>query len=427
MQALALSDRLQELLEQGKRKGSLDSHVVTRALLQFDPLDLPTVDAFFDELRAARVDLLQHGELLPETATERPLQPDEGPPWDPTPNLRDMMAGHVLPQRAVQGDDGQDSDEPAEDGLAAWLRWLNTVPRLWDDEEREALRAMRRGLQPLDEVSERLLLGSLYLAFTAAAPLARDCRDLLDDLLQEGALILWEAVLHFQTRERGSFLDYAWNQLQDGLEKTMWRETLGFDPGPDRVTQLEALERVARVLTIELSRDPSIGELALETYPIEPAEVRDQCSTAYATKFRVDSPVVRQEINRRARLYEDFVRDAMLLLRPMVRLDQSIEVDGEEVPVGVTLQDDVYPFREAELAELRELVQRSVNTLDRACQLILEYRFGLISGYPRTFEAVGCEFGITGARVRQIQEQALRRLREPEISNQLKGFWMGQP
>jgi RNA polymerase primary sigma factor len=71
---------------------------------------------------------------------------------------------------------------------------------------------------------------------------------------------------------------------------------------------------------------------------------------------------------------------------------------------------------------LQEQLQEILNTLNERERKVIQLRFGLNDGHPRTLEEVGREFGVTRERIRQIESKTLGKLRHPNRSNPLKDF-----
>ena len=72
--------------------------------------------------------------------------------------------------------------------------------------------------------------------------------------------------------------------------------------------------------------------------------------------------------------------------------------------------------------QLQEQINSVLDTLAERERKVIELRFGLVDGHPRTLEEVGKEFGVTRERIRQIESKTLAKLRHPSRSGKLKDF-----
>jgi RNA polymerase primary sigma factor len=105
-------------------------------------------------------------------------------------------------------------------------------------------------------------------------------------------------------------------------------------------------------------------------------------------------------------------------------LESPINEDEEEAELGMFVEDDVTPtpIQSAYSKLLSEKIQEVLDTLPPREARILRLRFGLENGRSYTLEEVGQKFGLTRERIRQIESKALRRLRHPRRSRQLRDY-----
>ena len=98
--------------------------------------------------------------------------------------------------------------------------------------------------------------------------------------------------------------------------------------------------------------------------------------------------------------------------------------EEDDSHLGDFVQDDHMPVPEevATQKALKAQIEEALNTLSERERKVLQLRFGLIDGKPRTLEEVGAEFHVTRERIRQIEAKSLRRLRQPSKKKMLKDY-----
>ena len=122
----------------------------------------------------------------------------------------------------------------------------------------------------------------------------------------------------------------------------------------------------------------------------------------------------------------DKVRQVFRIAQEPISLETSVGED-EDSQLRDFIEDKTSksPVAEATFTMLKERIEEVLRTLTEREAKVIRLRFGIGDGYPRTLEEVGTEFQVTRERIRQIEAKALRKLRHPTRSQQLRGFLDG--
>jgi RNA polymerase primary sigma factor len=208
------------------------------------------------------------------------------------------------------------------------------------------------------------------------------------DLIQEGSIGLIRTADKFNYRLGNKFSTYATWWIRQAITRAIADHSRTIRLPVHMGDQISKLMRAGHRLTQELSREPTIDELAAA----------------------VDIPSQR-------------VHDMMRLSRTPLSLEVPATSDGD-TELGDFIKDDTGtpPDDEAVSVILRELLDTMLEGLPPREVRILQLRYGLVDGETLTLEQVGRKLGVTRERVRQIEAQALSRLRHPCRIRRLKGF-----
>jgi RNA polymerase primary sigma factor len=340
-------EELHKLVQDGTEKGFLTYDEIVAGLEEVD-LTKEQVEDFYTYLIDHSIELME-GEHHKHPPHEQPALAEEekGPKLDL-------------------------SVEPSLDSLRLYLREIGKVPLLTADQEVYLAKRIERGdmfaKTHMTEANLRLVVS------IAKSYLGRGLSFL--DLIQEGSLGLIRAVEKFDYRKGYKFSTYATWWIRQAVTRAIADKARTIRIPVHMVEKLNKVVHIERQLVQRLGREPQPEEIALEL-EMTPDEVR--------------------EILRMAQL--------------PVSLEKPIG-EEEESELGDFVQDEQAesPFDTASVSLRREDIQRALDSLPDRERKVIELRFGLTGAQPCTLEEVGRAFGVTRERIRQIENNTLKRL-----------------
>jgi len=267
--------------------------------------------------------------------------------------------------------------EPSLDSLRLYLRSIGRVDLLTAAQEVELAKRIERG----DMLAKRQMVeANLRLVVSIAKGyLGRGLSFL--DLIQEGSLGLIRAVEKFDYRRGYKFSTYATWWIRQAVTRAIADKARTIRIPVHMVEKLNRVAHVERQLVQKLGREP------------EPAEIAEEL------RWPVGD-----------------VRDIQRVAQQPVSLEKPIG-DEDESELGDFVADDAVlePFEEASEHLQKEGVKNALQALPERERQVIELRYGLAGGEPLTLEEVGKTFGVTRERIRQIENNTLKKLqRLPE-------------
>jgi RNA polymerase primary sigma factor len=262
--------------------------------------------------------------------------------------------------------------EPSLDSLRLYLRSIGRVPLLTAQQEVVLAKKIERGDIP---AKEEMVKANLRLVVSIAKGyLGRGLTFL--DLIQEGSLGLIRAVEKFDYRRGYKFSTYATWWIRQAVTRAIADKGRTIRIPVHMVEKLNKVVHVERQLVQSLGREPSPEEIACEL-ECTPREVRDILRMSQQP-ISLEKPIGEEEDSELG----DFVEDEMA--------ESPFEIASENLR--------------------KENVHRALAALPQREREVIEMRFGLTGGRPRTLEEVGRAFNVTRERIRQIENHTLKKL-----------------
>lgn len=297
-----------------------------------------------------------------------------------------------------------------DDTIGLYLKEVSRVPLLTAEEEVELAQRIERGRLAREELArgnvspkrraelrkliedgwaarEHLITANSRLVISVAKKYMGRGVPFLD-LIQEGNIGLIRATKKFDYRRGHKFSTYATWWIRQAVTRAIADQGRTIRVPVHMGDQINKLLRVQHQLTQRLGREPTVEELA-EALEVPPKKVENMIQVA-RRPLSLETPTDDEEDS----VLGDFIED------------------DETAP-----PDDTATYN-----LLREHLNEVLNTLPPREVRILQLRYGLLDGQAYTLEEVGRKMGVTRERVRQIEAQALSRLRQPAIRRKLRDY-----
>jgi RNA polymerase primary sigma factor len=351
---------LRELFARGREQGYVTEDDIDEVFGdEQEPPDAHEIERIHQALLDARIEIVSDASEIQET-------------------LDDIHTDRQLDRAESEGQPMQ------ADPIWQYLKDIHDIPLLTAAQEVDLAQRIEKG----DTAAlQQFTLSNLRLVVNIAKRYVGRGLSLID-LIQEGNIGLMRAVQKFDWRRGFKFSTYATWWIRQGITRAI------ADKGrtirlPVHVSEaLTKLNAAQQRLTQELGREPTNEELAADLG---------------VTPERVE--------------------ETRLAARIPSSMDQPI--GDEETTIADLVMDRAEPTPELQVQErlLKQAAEETLNqTLTEREKLVLQMRFGLGDGHVYPLEKIGEHLGLTRERVRQIENQALRKLREPETSRRLRQY-----
>lgn len=299
------------------------------------------------------------------------------------PDPRALKATEKLSQKAMK-DTKAPTNVKINDPVRMYLKEIGRVPLLTADQEVELALRIEKGDE---EAKQELAEANLRLVVSIAKRYVGRGMQFLD-LIQEGNMGLMKAVEKFDYRKGFKFSTYATWWIRQAITRAIADQARTIRIPVHMVETINKLIRIQRQLLQDLGREPLPEEIGAE----------------------MDMPTSK-------------VRDILKIAQEPVSLETPIgEEDDSHLGDFIEDHDATSPADHAANEMMKKQLENVLDTLTDREENVLRLRFGLDDGRTRTLEEVGKVFGVTRERIRQIEAKALRKLRHPSRSKQLKDF-----
>ncbi len=397
-------DPLQYLLQTGKEQGTVTYDEILEVM--------PAAESNMDLLEDVFSTLFEHGieiQALKEEDTETDDQADSDDAEGKKQS--DAKADPATSTQASNATPEIDlSQIEIDDSISLYLKEIGRVSLLTAAEEVDLAKRMERGelaKERLDEgvedpveyeqllweirdgerAQEHLIKANSRLVVSVAKKYVGRGVPFLD-LIQEGNIGLIRAVNKFDYTRGYKFSTYATWWIRQAVTRAIADQGRTIRVPVHMYEQINRLTRASRQLVQELGRDPTTEEIA-DVLEVTAKKV-EQVIRVSQRPLSLEMPVGEEEDS----YLGDFIED----------------------------EEAQSPTDAASQQLLREIIDEIFTSLTPREVRILQLRFGLVDGYSYTLEEVGRKFGVTRERIRQIEAQALGRLRHPSRSRKLRDY-----
>lgn len=383
---------IQELMNRADQRGYVTFEDVLE-LLDEDSDDVSAIEAVLDELDELGIELRQH-EAEQDTSLLGRSRNFQAPTGTPDADVGDINA------------------VSADDPVGLYFRQMAQEPLLTAQEEIELAKRIEKGREALARLNDATLTLSLQEVETlrmlvddgqaAREHLGRANTRLVvsiakrymgqglpfPDLIQEGNVGLMRAVDKYDYKRGNRFSTYATWWIRQAITRALAQKTRTIRIPLHMTERIRQMYRTAQILEQTLGHRPTPEEIAKEM-----------------------------------QLPPESVRGMMDASQHAIALERPVGDDGDsEFGDFIEDQDSPSPVEAATQHLLQETIEEVLSELTPRQSHILRLRFGLGGGEPHTLEEIANKFGLSRERIRQLEKEALRRLRHPRLAHNLRDY-----
>jgi RNA polymerase primary sigma factor len=384
---------VQRIITEAQSEGSITAADLAEKLSTLD-LNPDDTDAVYQRLVELGVDIVEDESIREEPAEQEVEQaPEEdrvrarreveqalkAPPSDPVR----MYLKEIGRVALLTAQEEVDLAKRIESGELELARQETESEGLSDAELRELRWTIRDG----QAAKRHLVEANLRLVVSIAKRYVGRGMAFLD-LIQEGNLGLIRAVEKFDYTKGYKFSTYATWWIRQAITRAIADQARTIRIPVHMVETINKLARIQRQLLQDLGREPTAHEISVHM-ELPPEKVRE-IQKISQEPVSLETPIGEEEDSHLG----DFIEDT----------------------------EAVVPIERASFRLLQEQLESVLHTLSGREKQVIEMRFGLKDGQPRTLEEVGKTFGVTRERIRQIESKTLSKLRHPSRSQKLRDY-----
>ena len=278
-----------------------------------------------------------------------------------------------------------DNSDVIPNSIKIYLKEIGKYPLLTREEENKIATAALNGDL---EAKEKLINHNLRLVVSIAKKYMGRGLNLLD-LIQEGNVGLIKAVEKFDVSKGFKFSTYATYWIKQSISYAIADQTRNIRIPPHTIKLINSIQKVEQSFLQEKKRKPKQEEVA---------------------------DILNIDIKK--------IKNAYFWIKDTTSLDIVIG-DDEDVTIGTLIEDKSIEsdFLSIEKKETSEVIENVLNTLSEREKTVIIKRFGLEGHKAETLDEIGKSLGLSKERIRQIENSALRKLRNPRRARILKEFF----